>query len=116
MSERCEQTSECKSEWPSTLCVDFISFETSAPRCRLTSMDGSISFDVDNVADLVYLQQGRDRRHSILAKGPSEHVTSAAPISLGIRHFYRVVLVLIPKGKVFKLDINLEMKARIGEI
>jgi len=72
---------------------------------RHASVDGSIGLDVDNVSDLVDLEQRGDRRHSILAKGPSEHVTRAAPISLGIRHFYEVGLVLIPRGENIKNQI-----------
>jgi len=32
MSERCERTSERRSEWPNTLRVDLLSFETTVPR------------------------------------------------------------------------------------
>ena len=43
MSERCERTSEWRSEWPSTLRVDFISFETTvqwAARAKMMKSAG----------------------------------------------------------------------------
>jgi len=51
-------------------------------------VDGSVGFDVDDVADLVDLEQRRHGRHSVLAEGTAEHVPGSASVSLGIRHFY----------------------------
>ena len=38
MSERCERTSERRSEWPRTLSVDFISFETTVHRVTIKAL------------------------------------------------------------------------------
>jgi len=45
-------------------------------------VDGTISFDVDNVADLVDLEQSGDRWHSILFVIFLEHVSGALAVSL----------------------------------
>jgi len=69
---------------------------------RHTSVDGSIGFDVDDVPNLVDLQERCDGGHSILAEWAPEHVTSAAAVSLGIRHLSIPVIIL----QYMKLEKN----------
>jgi len=65
-------------------------------------VNGSIGFNVDDIADFVHLQKGRDGGHSILAEWAPEHVTSAAAVSLGIRHLSIPVIIL----QYMKLEKN----------
>lgn len=55
---------------------------------RHSLLESSISFDIDDISLLVYLQESREGFNSMLSEVLLEKMTGSTPVSFRVHHFY----------------------------
>merc|ERR1712116_100996 len=58
---------------------------------RHSLLESSISFDIDDISLLVYLQESREGFNSMLSEVLLEKMTGSTPVSFRVHHFYILV-------------------------
>ena len=71
-----------------------------------TLLDGTITFDVDDVASFVDVHVGGQAWHTLVPKSFREHVSGSSSFTVSVRHLRRCLVFSKSRKLELKLNLN----------